>query len=264
MQVAKRTDYRNGLFSLSMQVMFDEDELALVRRLGLRRVGILTGDGPLTGYHRRPRALAQAHRRHIGRLKGRWSAALVRTHGLHIIDGPTRFAGRIGQLFARVVRPFVGRVRTVASLMNGITVTSPRLADIKEAELFVLLSLAAIGRAIDYGRTLGTEVRYRDRAFMREIDGLDFAGAGDDAADPSRRKWKRDIIVIGLLVAVAAIAALQGLGRELQRTFANVEAEANAVEQPFDPDAFDLNSLDLNALDTDAFDPAVLEPPPGR
>jgi hypothetical protein len=67
--------------------------------------------------------------------------------------------------------------------MRGIEVKSRRVEKLKEMEFFVFASLAAVQKAILYAEHPNGAEILQDDEFLKEIEGLDFAGVGDEASE---------------------------------------------------------------------------------
>lgn len=179
MQVIRKVEDRNGLMALSVRALFDDQEVALIRRFGLLRYRIKTSDGPFVGRDALPTNLKLAYRAQLGKIKNRWSAALVRTTSFILLDVLLLLASLVFALIKGLIKLVFGRRKTLSAAIKGITITSRRIERIKEAEFFIFVSLAAVGKALRYLGELDLERVYQDDQFLAEIEGLDFAGAGN-------------------------------------------------------------------------------------
>lgn len=180
MEVIKRLDSNGRTLSLFVRVDFDPAEIDRLHQLGLLNTRIMTRDGPLVGRDHLSRNMKSAYRSQLGRVKNRWSPALVRTSGFVLVDTLSAFAGLIGDMVRGLVSLVAGRRKSLAALTRGITIRSRRIETIKEAEMFILLSLAAIVRALDYADGQGTDAVLSGPDLFAQLDGLDFAGAGTE------------------------------------------------------------------------------------
>lgn len=178
MQVTKQIHSHGGVIALSVQAAFDEIEMGLIRRFGLLKYRIKTRDGPFVGRDVLSINLKGAYRAQLGRIKNRWSAALIRTTGFVIVDSLLLVFGAIYVFLRAVAKLIFGRRKRLSTAIRGITVRSRRIETIKEAEFFIFVSLAAVEKAIEYLKAMDRDRVYLGNEFLGEIDGLDFAGAG--------------------------------------------------------------------------------------
>jgi hypothetical protein len=220
MEIVKTLEHCDGLFRLSVRADFDEDELAMVRRYGLQNCRLATGDASFGGRHHSSLNMRSAYRIQIGRIRGRWSPALVRTTGFTLIDVLSSLVGVMRGTIGMIVNGIVGRRMRLIDAIRGVTISSPKVTEVRESEMFILLSLASVGKALDYARGIGQDRIYSTEDLFGELDGLDFAGAGTEL-EKSRGK---NLLVALVIVAVAAVMAMQTLGRQLTKTFAEQAA----------------------------------------
>lgn len=177
MQVVKGLDCSKSTIVLSISVSFDAEEADLLKRYGFYSYRIKTRDGPFIGRNHISNNIKSAYRTQLGRIKNRWSTALVRTTGFVLIDTILAIVSNIIWIVKAIVSLVFGRRKTLKALIKGIQVRSKRIEDIREAEIFILFSLAAIWKALEYARR-ADEQTYLGLEFLAELDGLDFAGAG--------------------------------------------------------------------------------------
>lgn len=136
------------------------------RRWAVRRLHSLSGN------------VKAAFRTQLGRVRNRWSTALVRTSGFVLIDLFVRTIHGMVMTLRALLSLVIGRRPMLDDAMRGITVRARRIEKIKEAEFFIYVSLAAAAKAIEYGQECNRQARFSAHDFLREVDGLDFAGAG--------------------------------------------------------------------------------------
>jgi hypothetical protein len=178
MLVTKRIHGQGGIIALDVQASFDEIEMQLIQRFGLLKYRIKTKDGAFVGRDALSMNLKAAYRAQLGKIKNRWSTALIRTTGFVVVDSILLILG-LAYLFLRgLVRIVFGRRKRLSTAIHGITVKSRRIETIKEAEFFIFVSLAAVEKAIEYLKTLDQESVYRGSECVTFMEGLDFAGAG--------------------------------------------------------------------------------------
>lgn len=178
MQVSKQIHGHGGVIALNVQATFDEIEMQLIRRFGLMKYRIKTKDGPFVGRDALSINLRSAYRAQLGKIKNRWSTALIRTSGFVIVDILLLLFSAIHVFLRALVRLIFGRRKRLSTAISGITVRSRRIETIKEAEFFIFVSLAAVAKAIEYLKAMDHDRVYRGSEFIAEVQGLDFAGAG--------------------------------------------------------------------------------------
>ena len=178
MQVTKQICDNGGVMALNVQATFDDIEMELIRRFGLLKYRIKTKDGAFVGRDALSINLKGAYRAQLGRIKNRWSTALVRTTGFVLVDIVLLFLSVLYVFVRALVRLVFGRRKRLSTAIKGITVKSRRIETIKEAEFFIFVSLAAVEKAIEYLKTLDKQMIYGKEEFLAQMAGLDFAGAG--------------------------------------------------------------------------------------
>lgn len=182
MEVIRRWDSRGTLLTLAVTVLFSDEEMTLIKRYGLSKYRIATHDGRFSGSESLSRNMRRAYRVQVGRVKGRWSAAMVRTTSFAATDTALAIADFTAAKVMAIRDLLIGRRLRLSALMHGYTIRSTRVEQVKEAEFFILLSLATIQQAIEYLKRVGTEVRLGHDELLSSVEGLDFAGAGTDVA----------------------------------------------------------------------------------
>lgn len=183
MEIVKRITTSGSSIELYFQVNPSAGELEIIDNYGMRNYRVHTKDGGLRGKYFTHINMQQAYRAQIGKVKNRWSAALTRTTGFIVADFLIFIVHAIWRLFVTLLRLFLGRRRRLDSLMKGLKITSSKPERIREAEFFIMISIAAIERCIGYVEDLGVEKLYVGRDIFLELDGLDFAGAGSSTDD---------------------------------------------------------------------------------
>lgn len=178
MQVHKRLDIRGSWFVLSVQVDLDPQEWEIVRRHDFLHFRIKTAEGPFVGRDALSINLKTAYRALLGKVKNRWSTALVRTTSFVLLDLLLLILSLLIKFIRGLLKAVFGRRKTLSALTRGVTVSSRRIEKVKEADFFIFVSLAAITKAIDYAKTAGTATTHGPDDFMKTVEGLDFAGAG--------------------------------------------------------------------------------------
>jgi hypothetical protein len=184
MQVVRKMSRSGRTISLSVRAVFDDIETAVINDLGFNGYRIQTKDGPFVGRDALPLNLLAAFRVQIGKVKNRWSAALVRTTGFTIVDIIVWIFSFILNMILWVIKLFFSRRVRLSRLKKGIVIKSRRIERIKEAEFFIFVSLAAVAKAIEYSRRIGYDDTYSGKDFLTQIAGLDFAGAGESVEGP--------------------------------------------------------------------------------
>lgn len=178
MEIVKKLESSGSTLSLHVKVIFSASESELVKQLGLNGYRIQTRDGPFIGKDAVSFNMLSAFRSQFGKVRNRWSAAVIRTTGFTLIDIILWVLSGLGRLILWFLKLIFGRRVRLARMTKGITIKSSRIERIKEAEFFIFISLAAVAKAIEYGRKVGQQDIYAGTEFLREIEGLDFAGAG--------------------------------------------------------------------------------------
>jgi hypothetical protein len=171
------------VFSLRLTVVFTEYELEIIRSSNMLNYRIQTYDGSLLGKDATLTKVLSAFRKQLGKIRNRWSVALVRTTGSVFVDIIYNIVDLLSQVFSIFWRMFFGRRKTLKDLMRGIEVKSRRVEKLKEMEFFVFASLAAVQKAILYAEHPNGAEILQDDEFLKEIEGLDFAGVGDEASE---------------------------------------------------------------------------------
>ncbi len=183
MEITRTLTRRGRLTVLEMRASFDPRELEVIERYGMWNYRIQTRDGPFAGRDAISLNLKTAFRTQFGKVKNRWSAALIRTTGFVITDVILFAISALWAVVKSLVKIVVGRRRRLGRVVDGITIRSTRIERIKEAEFFIFISLAAVAKAIAYAQAVGSEKTYRGDTLFSEIEGLDFAGAGNHDED---------------------------------------------------------------------------------
>ena len=180
MQIHRTRSRKNDVFELKLEVTFDDYELKAIKSANLMNIRIQTYDGSLLGKDATLLKTLTAFRIQLGRIKRRWSVALIRTTGSVFVDIIYNFCDIFAQLFVFLFRMFFGRRKRIRDLMKGIRIRSRRVEKLKETEFFVFASLAALQQALSYaGSKSGHEIlTVEDLA--KENTGLDFAGVATD------------------------------------------------------------------------------------
>jgi hypothetical protein len=178
MEIIKRLDEHGSAIRLFIKVIFTDEEMRAAKQFGLLGYRIKTRDGPFVGRDLLSSNMKSAYRCHLGRIKNRWSPGLVRTSGFVLIDTVATALSYASTIVHGLARIFVGRRTCLLTATRGITFRSRRIERVREAELFILLSLAAIAKALEYATTSSGEVRLSSSLLLAELQGLDFSGAG--------------------------------------------------------------------------------------
>lgn len=178
MEIFKKVENRNGLMLLFVRASFDEEEMALLKRFDLLGYRVKTREGAFVGRDVLPINIKGAYRTQLAKIKNRWSTALVRTTGFVFVDTFLLFIASVLKFITGLFKLFFGTRKRLSTAIKGITVRSERVEEIKEAEFFIFVSLAAIARALVYLKGVGKDFRFNETQLLIEMEGLDFAGAG--------------------------------------------------------------------------------------
>jgi hypothetical protein len=182
MEIYRRRTSSGGKFHLEMKANVTDSELAIIKSSNLSNYKIQLYDGSLIGKSFNIVGAVGAFKSQISRIKTRWSAALVRTTGFVLIDTALLYVELVVQILKFLARLIIGRRKTAMDLIHGVKFSSRRVEDLKEKELFIFVSVAAIERAIQYAESSNDETTFTDGDYLKEIRGFDFAG-GDGASD---------------------------------------------------------------------------------
>lgn len=215
MKVLRRISTTTDSASLFVKVALDPNEMEVVRRFGMLEFAIRTGDGPFGGRLFVPRTLKGSFRDQLGKVKGRWSAGLVASSGLVAFDFALVFFGFLIASGYAIVRQLIGTRPSFRQTIDGLSINSTRLVDIKEADFHIMISLAAISSAIQYASQIGSEKVYDIAEVFLNVEGLDFAGAPAHAGGSGFFRVLR--IVFAIILAV--LAAIISTGARITETF---------------------------------------------
>lgn len=162
-------------FSILMRIEFSAAEMGIIERLELKHSRVFTHDSSsrITRIFRSgPDKTICAQ---VGKAKDRWSAILGRTSGFIIIDSIINSVKLILNMIVNLARLIVGTRYRLKDLINGVTLRFNRIENLKEFELFSLVSLVAISKAIKYGEIVGSKSSLDYEEILSEIKGVDFS-----------------------------------------------------------------------------------------
>ena len=183
MEIVRTLSEKNGCAVLKVKVNFNRQEMHTIKQYKLYRYRIKTRDGAFIGRDILSINIQGAYRSHLARIKDRWSTALVRTTGFVFLDILLLIIDILKKGVKSVFKLLLGRRKRLSSAIEGITVVSKRIEKIKEADFFIFVSLAAVYKALDYAQSLERTDTFIDDELMKELEGLDFAGAGSQIED---------------------------------------------------------------------------------
>lgn len=183
MKILKDVSISNGKISLLIRAVPTDVEAQLIDTFKLRNYKINTKDGTFLGKHFVRANMASAFRTQVGKVKNRWSASLLRTTGSIFVDAVCTFAHLVYKAVKSLLRVFFGTRKTLGDAIKGIKVTSNRPETIREAEFFILISLATVQKSLDYIAAEKVAKIYEGRQLFEELEGLDFAGMGTASDD---------------------------------------------------------------------------------
>lgn len=103
---------------------------------------------------------------------------MVRTTGFVLFDTVIIYLKAIFYLINLLLRILVGGRRRFSDLLTrqGLTYKTSRIEELKEAEVFVLTSLAAVHEAMKFASKGGDISTFEGDEFRAEIAGLNFSG----------------------------------------------------------------------------------------
>ncbi len=183
MKIIKDVSIGNGKITLLVRAVPTDSEARLIAQFKLRNYKINTKDGTFLGKHVVRANMASAFRTQVGKVKNRWSASLLRTTGSIFVDAICTAAHLLYKAVKSVARLFFGTRRTLGDAIKGIKITSSRPERIREAEFFILISLATVQKSLDYIASETVAKIYDGKQLFEELEGLDFAGMGAGADD---------------------------------------------------------------------------------
>jgi hypothetical protein len=134
-------------------------------------------DGSLVGKTLSIPNIVKAFDTNVRRVRNRWSVAIVRTSGSIFIDLLILYIKLIIFLFGLFFRAIFGTRKTVKSLIKGIRISSKRVEDVKEAETFIFISVAALYQAMKFAGQVKTEDVLDGDSILDELSGLTFSSA---------------------------------------------------------------------------------------
>ena len=178
MQVYRKRYRKGGRYHSFVQLRLNSEQIAYLSKAKLLDMKVMTRPGSLIGKGLANVGALHTFNAQVSRIRSRWSAAIVRTSGSVFFDlliGSMKVFFSFLKLFFRV---FFGRRRTVSKLIKGIHVSSKPVEDVKEAEIFIFVSIAALQEAIAFAQNSSREDLFNGRDYRSEIPGLLFAGAG--------------------------------------------------------------------------------------
>ncbi len=196
MKVYRKREWKSGKLHSLIQLRLEPGEMELLRKARLFDMKVQLYAGSLIGKSVAIPALAQAFQVNLNRLRNRWSVAMVRTSGSVFIDLLIVYFKAIILLIALTWRLFFGGRKTVGSLLRGIKVSSKRVEDVKEAETFIFISIAALHHAMTFAKLDTPEQEFAGDSFLREIAGLTFAGAALEAPAQANRPYSADLAAL--------------------------------------------------------------------
>lgn len=100
----------------------------------------------------------------------------MRSSGYVFLDSLGRGFLRVFRGIYQFLRVFFGTRTRFSDLLQGAEFKASSLEDLRETEVFVFASLAAVHNAIDFMSKSGEIQVYKDREYVTEISGLSFAG----------------------------------------------------------------------------------------
>jgi len=178
MKILKDVSISDGKISLHVRAVPTDAEARLIDAFKLRNYKINTKDGTFLGKHFVRANMASAFRIQVGKVKNRWSASLLRTTGSIFVDAVCTSVHLFYKIVKGAARLLFGTRKTLADAIKGIQVTSNRPETIREAEFFILISLATVQKSLDYIASERVAQIYEGRQLFEELEGLDFAGMG--------------------------------------------------------------------------------------
>lgn len=181
MQVDRHRFFASGKFCVTFRLRLSDQELEVVRAARLHNIKIQLYSGSLVGSTLVTAGLVGAFFAQIGKIRNRWSAAIVRTTGVVFADCIIATLKVYGYFLYLLFRFFFGGRKKLADLLTekGLTYKVSRIEDLKEAEMFVLTSLAAVHEAMKFAQE-GTGVKtFEGDEYRAEISGLNFSGGGE-------------------------------------------------------------------------------------
>lgn len=177
MKIKRKRLWQYGQLHSVIKLELTNDEKSRLMKAKLLDVKIHMSDGSLFGKTISIPNMTRAFEVNVRKVRDRWSVAMVRTSGSVFLDSITLYAKIFVYIAQLIFRFFFGTRNTVRSLSRGIRVSSKYVEDVKEAETFILISVAAIFRALDFAEN-ATEVETLDHdGILRELAGLSFSGA---------------------------------------------------------------------------------------
>lgn len=177
MKIKRKRLWQYGQLHSVIKLELTNDEKSRLVKANLLDVKIHMRDGSLFGKTISIPNMTRAFEVNVRKVRDRWSVAMVRTSGSVFLDSITLYAKLFVYIAQLIVHFFFGTRNTVRSLSRGIRVSSKYVEDVKEAETFILISVAAIFRALHFAET-ATEAETLDHdGILRELAGLSFSGA---------------------------------------------------------------------------------------
>jgi len=176
MQVYRKRSRRGKRYKLYIQLRASETERAALRKAGLMDIKIRKNSSGLGSKRLGSIDLVNTFRAQVNRIRTRWNAALLRTSGFVLVDFIILYFKLIFTILKMIWRLFFGRRQRVGSLLRGMTVSSSKIEDVKEAETFILVTIAALERALAYASNDASEDVIEASDLRTEIAGLVFTG----------------------------------------------------------------------------------------
>lgn len=168
MEIQKKKYLIHGRYCLYVRVSLSPDEKKMAYIGGLQSCQIQTKQSFLT-----PLRFSQL----LNRVRNRWSVAILRSSGYVFFDTVSRGFIKVFSIMKQILRGFFGTRTRFSDLLQGVEFRARSLEDLRETEVFVFASIAAVHNAIDFMADSGEVEVYQDRSYIKEIAGLSFAGA---------------------------------------------------------------------------------------
>jgi hypothetical protein len=183
MKIIRERTHKGRRFSVRFKLELTPEELAAVQSGGLYDYKIQHQACSMLGETLTTTGMSSSFNAQIGKIRNRWSVALVRTSGSVFVDLLILYLKAIKEVIGLVWRLFFGGRKRLSGLLrpNGLQFKAKRVEDLKETELFVLTSIAAIHKAIDLVQNANRRDEFDNDNYRAELAGLTFAGFAEGA-----------------------------------------------------------------------------------
>jgi hypothetical protein len=178
MKVIRKRTREGSRYRSFIQLQANSQELEFLRASGLMNIKIHLDDISLAGSRLAPLAGLRVLQAYVNRIRNRWNVAITRTTGSVFFDTLILYFKLIAEVLLLLWRLLFGTRKTVRALVRGISLSSNKVEDIKEFEVYVFTSIAAVFRAVEFARNADRQDTFDRNSIQREIEGLSFAGAG--------------------------------------------------------------------------------------